>query len=142
MPNRKRVLFLCVGNSCRSQMAEGLLRNIAPDDFEVHSAGANPVGLNRNAVVAMADCGIDISGHRSKSVEEYRDQVLDFVITVCDSAGNASCPVFLGEAGQSLNWPFDDPADAEGTEEEVVAVFKRARDSIRKRLELFVEEQS
>ena len=142
MADKKRVLFLCVGNSCRSQMAEGLLRGIAPDAFEVHSAGAEPAGLNPNAVRVMAEIGIDLSGHRSKSVEEYAEERFDFVATVCDNSPNGPCPVFLGETGKTLHWPFFDPAEAAGTEEEVLDVFRRVRDEIKSKLEAFVEEEA
>ena len=95
MTKRQRVLFLCTGNSARSQMAEGLLRHIAGDQFEVFSAGTRPVGLNPNAVTAMAEIGINISGNRSKSVDEFAGQRFDYVFTVCDNA-KESCPMFPG----------------------------------------------
>ena len=138
MADTKRVLFLCVGNSCRSQMAEGLLRDMAPERFEVHSAGAVASGLSPTAVRVMAELGIDISHQKSKPVEEYAGQTFDCVITVCDRSENNPCPVFLGEAGSRLHWPFEDPAYARGEEEEVLGVFRRVRDQIRDRLEQFV----
>ncbi len=141
MAKKKRVLFLCVGNSCRSQMAEGLLRNLAEHDFAVHSAGAEPAGVNPNAVAVMAEIGIDISWHTSKHVDVFADQEFDYVITVCDSKGNASCPVFLGRVDQQLHWPFEDPPHAQGDAgEEVLNVFRRVRDQIKTRLERFVED--
>jgi arsenate reductase len=142
MADKKRVLFLCVGNSCRSQMAEGLLRKIAPDEFDVHSAGARPAGLNPNAVRVMAEIEIDLSGHRSKAVEEYAGERFDFVATVCDNSAHGPCPVFLGETGEALRWPFFDPAEATGTEEEALDVFRRVRDEIKARLEEFVKEEA
>jgi len=104
----QRVLILCTGNSARSQMAEGLLRHIAGDRFEVFSAGTRPVGLNPNAVTAMAEIGIDISKHRSKSVDEFAGEQFDYVITVCDSA-KESCPIFPG-SGSRIHQSFQDPA--------------------------------
>ncbi|NQT13059.1 MAG: arsenate reductase ArsC [Planctomycetes bacterium] len=140
MADKKRVLFLCVGNSCRSQMAEGLLRGIAPEKFDVHSAGAKPAGLNPNAVRVMAEIGIDLSGQRSKSVEEYAEERFDFVATVCDNSASGPCPVFLGKTGTALHWPFFDPAEAGGSEEELLDVFRRVRDEIKAKLEAFVKE--
>ena len=142
MAKKKRVLFLCVGNSCRSQMAEGLLREIAPDIFDVRSAGARPAGLNPHAVRVMAEIGIDLSGHRSKAVEEYAEERFDFVATVCDNSPGGACPVFLGETGKTLHWPFFDPAEAVGAEDEVLDVFRRVRDQIQAKLEEFVKQEA
>ena len=138
MEAKTRVLFLCVGNACRSQMAEGILRHLAGERFEVHSAGAVPAGLSSRAVKAMAEIGVDISDHVSQSVDDFSGQTFDYVITVCSEAGNSPCPVFVGRAGEKLHWPFDDPAFARGDEEAVSAVFRRVRDEIKARLELFV----
>ncbi|MEA1952507.1 MAG: arsenate reductase ArsC, partial [Planctomycetota bacterium] len=110
MAEKKRVLFLCVGNSCRSQMAEGLLRNAAPDLFGVQSAGSKPAGLSSRAVAVMKELGVDISAQQSKSVDTFQGEQFEYVITVCDESGETQCPVFLGDAGQSLHVPFDDPA--------------------------------
>jgi len=140
MDHKKRVLLLCVGNSCRSQMAEGLLRHMAPERFEVHSAGSMASGVNPTAVRVMAELSIDISGHRSKRVEEFSGRTFDYVVTVCDESEDNPCPVFLGQAGQRLHWPFDDPAYATGNDQQVLAVFRRIRDQIRDRLERFVAE--
>ena len=123
---RSRVLILCTGNSARSQMAEGLLRHLAGDRFEVFSAGTRPVGLNPNAVKAMAELGIDISKHRSKSVDEFAGQQFDYVITVCDNA-KESCPLFPG-GGQRIHQSFEDPAAAPETQK--MEVFRRVRDQI------------
>ena len=136
----KRVLFLCVGNSCRSQMAEGFLRAMASDRFEVGSAGAVASGLNTKAVKVMAESGIDISSQRSKRVEEFTGQEFDYVITVCDSAENNPCPVFLGQAGRQLHWPFEDPAYATGSQEEILGVFRCVRDQIKAKIEHFLKE--
>jgi arsenate reductase len=119
-------------------MAEGLLRNLAADRFEVVSAGTHPVGLNPNAIEAMAEIGIDISGHRTKSVDEFAAQQFDFVFTVCDSAREA-CPIFPGRAHR-IHQSFEDPA-AVAAEQQLPA-FRRVRDQIRKRLEDFIRNES
>ncbi len=125
---KTKVLFLCTGNSARSQMAEGLFRHYAGDQYEVFSAGTNPVGLNPLAVQAMREIGIDISQQRSKNVTEFHGMNIPYVITVCDRA-KESCPIFPGTI-QSLHWSFDDPAEAQGPAEEKLAVFRRVRDEI------------
>jgi arsenate reductase len=132
MSDKKRVLILCTGNSARSQMAEGLLRHDGGGKFEVESAGVEPSHVRPQAVEAMREVGIDISGHRSKSVEEFAGQEFDYVITVCDNA-KEQCPVFPGKT-KRIHWSFDDPAAAEGDEAERLAVFRRVRDEIRERL--------
>jgi arsenate reductase (thioredoxin) len=129
MNNKKRVLILCTGNSARSQMAEGLLRNDAGERFEVESAGTKPSSVRPEAIAAMSELGIDISGHRSKSVKEFDGQKFDYVITVCDSA-RESCPVFFGGA-ERLHHSFDDPAALDGSEEERLDLFRRVRDELR-----------
>jgi arsenate reductase len=122
------VLFLCTGNSCRSQMAEGWLRHLAGDRFEVLSAGTDPVGVNPRAVEVMEEVGIDISRHRSKHVAEFQGRYLPYVITVCDHA-QASCPTDpRGEV--RLHWDFDDPVHAQGPDPERLQVFRRVRDEI------------
>ncbi len=131
---RRRVLFLCTGNSCRSQMAEGWLRHLGGGRYEVLSAGTRPQGLNPLAVRVMAEAGVDISGHTSDPVERYLDRDLDLVVTVCGGA-RESCPVFAGRVAERRHWPFDDPAAARGTQEEVLAVFRRVRDEIRRKVE-------
>lgn len=133
----KRVLILCTGNSARSQMAEGLLRHDGGGQFEVFSAGVEPSHVRPQAVEAMREIGIDISGHRSKSVDEFLGQEFDYVITVCDNA-NERCPVFPGKT-KRIHWSFDDPAAAGGDEAAKLAVFRRVRDEIRHRLRLFIE---
>lgn len=132
----KRVLILCTGNSARSQMAEGVLRNIAGDRFEVFSAGTRPVGLNPLAVEVMREIGIDISHHRSKSVDEFVGQQFDYIITVCDNA-RESCPVFPG-SGQPIHHSFPDPAALSGCRQS--AAFRQVRDLIRYWLAQFVRE--
>jgi len=132
---KERVLILCTGNSARSQMAEGLLRYIADDRFDVESAGTYASFVRPQAIAAMAEIGIDISGHRSKCLDEFRDEAFDYVITVCDNA-NESCPVFPGPA-KRIHWSFDDPAEATGSEAEIMAEFCRVRDQIHKKLTEF-----
>ena len=133
---KTRVLFLCTGNSCRSQMAEGALRKIAGDRFEAASAGTSPTQINPNAVRVMAEIEIDITDQRSKSVVEMFGEQFDYVVTVCDHAREA-CPVFPG-ATRKLHWSFDDPASAEGSEEERLEVFRRVRDEIVSSIQEFV----
>lgn len=123
---KQRVLILCTGNSARSQMAEGLLRHLAGDRFEVFSAGTRPVGLHPNAVTAMSEIGIDISGHRSKSVDEFTGQRFDYVITVCDRA-KESCPIFP-DGGKRLHRDFEDPAAT--PQERQLDAFRQVRDQI------------
>src|ERR1051326_7679852 len=130
---KKRVLFLCTGNSARSQMAEGLLRHLAGEEFEVYSAGTNPKGLHNASIAAMNEIGIDISQHRSKALDEFLGQGFDYVITVCDRA-KQQCPVFPGAT--PIHWGFDDPAEA--PEQQQSQAFRRARDEILRRLRLFL----
>ncbi len=126
---RQRVLFICTHNSARSQMAEGLLKAFYGDRYEAYSAGTQPSGVNPNAVRVMNEIGIDISAHRSKSVDEFRESKFDYVITVCDQA-RETCPFFPG--GRTyLHQGFEDPSEFKGTPEETVAVFRRVRDEIR-----------
>lgn len=125
---KKKVLFLCTGNSCRSQIAEGWLRHYAGDRVEVFSAGTKPAGLNPMAVAVMRECDIDISSHRSKHVDDLTQNDFLFVITVCDSAREA-CPVFPGALYQ-LHWSFEDPAAATGSDTKKLEVFRRVRDQI------------
>jgi arsenate reductase (thioredoxin) len=135
--SRQRVLILCTGNSARSQMAEGLLRNMAGDRFEVFSAGTKPSVVRREAIAAMGELGIDLSGHRSKSIDEFAGQRFDYLITVCDNA-KESCPVFPG-AAKRFHWSFEDPAAAQGTEGEKLAAFRNIRNQIRSKLEAELE---
>jgi len=136
MCERKRVLILCTGNSARSQMAEGLLRHDGGERFEVFSAGVEPSFVRPQAVEAMREIGVDISGQRSKSVEEFAGQEFDYVITVCDNA-NERCPVFPGRT-ERIHWSFEDPAAAAGDEAARLAVFRRVRDEIRERLRSYI----
>ena len=137
MSDRKRVLILCTGNSARSQMAEGLLRHIAGDHFEVASAGVAPTQVRPEAIAAMREIGVDISQHRSKSVDDFAGQEFAYVITVCDNA-NEQCPVFPGNT-KRIHWSFEDPAAAKGDEQSRLAVFRRVRDQVLRQLRLFVD---
>lgn len=130
---RSRVLFLCTHNSARSQMAEGLLRYLAGDRFEAHSAGMEATHVRPLAIRAMDEIGVDISGQESKTLECYLREPFDYVITVCDDA-NEACPFFPG-ARNRLHWSFEDPSRAEGSEEERLVVFRSVRDQIRDRVQ-------
>ena len=138
MSDKKRVLILCSGNSARSQMAEGLLRHDAGERFDVESAGTKPSSVRPEAITAMRELGIDISGQRSKSVTEFDGQHFDYVITVCDNA-RETCPVFFG-AAEKLHHSFEDPpAPMVSTDEERMTVFRRVRDELRAYLRNFAE---
>lgn len=134
-----RVLFLCTGNSARSQMAEALLRHAGGERFEAYSAGTEPKDVHPLAVAAMAELGIDISGQRAKSVAEFLGwPPFAFLITVCDDAA-ANCPAFPG-AGERLHWSLKDPAAAEGSEAERLMAFRHERDNLAKGIATFVRE--
>jgi arsenate reductase len=137
MSDKERILILCTGNSARSQMAEGLLRHDAGERFDVESAGTKPSIVRPEAIAAMKEIGIDISGHRSKHLDEFAGQTFDYVVTVCDNAREA-CPMFFG-AGKRLHHSFDDPAAAEGTAGERFAAFRRVRDELRDYLAEFAQ---
>lgn len=131
MHSKPTVLILCTGNSCRSHMAEGILRAAAGDLVEVQSAGSKPAGyVHPKAIAALAEIGIDISGHHSKHMNEFLEQKVHTVITVCGNADQA-CPIYPGQLHRH-HWGFDDPAHATGTEEEIMADFRRVRDEIRR----------
>ena len=124
------ILILCTGNSCRSHLAEGILRSVAGDILDVHSAGSKPAGyVHPLGVQVMKEIGIDISAHHSKHMNEFLERNVETVITVCGNADQA-CPMFPGQLNRH-HWPFDDPAHATGTEEEILAVFHRVRDEIK-----------
>lgn len=124
-----RILFLCTGNSCRSQMAEGWANSLQGGRIKAFSAGTNPGEVNPLAVKVMAEAGVDISGHRAKHLGEFLGQPFDYVVTLCDGA-HAVCPVFPG-AGKTVHVGFPDPAQAKGAPEEVLAEFRRVRDRLR-----------
>jgi len=125
------VLILCTGNSCRSHLAEGILRAVAGDILDVQSAGSKPAGyIHPLAIAALKEIDIDISAHRSKAMTEFMDKKVETVITVCGNA-DAACPIFPGQVNRH-HWPFEDPAHATGTDEEKMAVFRRVRNEIRR----------
>ncbi|TAK13657.1 MAG: ArsR family transcriptional regulator [Anaerolineae bacterium] len=135
-----KMIFLCSGNSARSQMAEAFLRHHAGDDFEVYSAGTEPKGMNPYTVRAMDELGIDMSGHHSKSVREFLGHMnFGYVITVCDDA-EENCPAVFLSQGQHLHWSFEDPAKAAGSDEEVLAKFRGVRDQINNRIQAWLTE--
>jgi arsenate reductase len=132
-----RVLFVCTHNSARSQIAEALLKRYGGDDFEVHSAGTEVTRVNPYALRVIEEAGVDWSGARSKSINEFLAQRFDYVITVCDRA-RATCPVFPGSSN-TLHWGLDDPSEAEGTDEEKLAAFRRTATEVSARLRPFIE---
>ena len=134
----KRVLVLCTGNSCRSQIAEGYLRHFAEKDWDIYSAGIETHGVNLRAIEVMKEDGIDISGHRSNNIDEYKDLKFDYIITVCDNA-NENCPFFPDKAERFHN-NFPDPAKVTGTEEGIMGEFRRVRDMIKEYSKGFVED--
>jgi arsenate reductase (thioredoxin) len=133
----KRILVLCTGNSARSQMGEGLFRHEGRGAYEVASAGTRPGRIRPEAIAAMKELGIDISRHRSKSVNEFEGQSFDYVVTVCDNARD-NCPVFPAGT-ERIHWSFEDPASVQGTEEERLAAFRRIRDQIHDNVKAFLE---
>jgi arsenate reductase len=133
MKTKKRVLFLCTGNSARSQIAEGILRHLAGDEYDVFSAGTTPKGLHPLSVEVMKESGIDVSKYVSKDLTRFLGQSFDYVITVCDRA-RQQCPVFPSAA--PIHWGFDDPAEADLPVQ--LEVFRRVRDEIRQRIRLFL----
>ncbi|HAG22593.1 MAG: hypothetical protein PWR02_1494 [Synergistales bacterium] len=137
MTKKLKVLFLCTGNSCRSQMAEGWSRFLKADVIDAWSAGIDPTKVNPKAIQVMAEAGVDISGQKSKHVESLMDIPFDVVITLCKDARD-TCPIFPGEA-KVVHHGFDDPARAEGSEEEILAFFRRVRDEIREFVETLPE---
>lgn len=133
---KQRLLVICTGNSARSQMGEGLFRQLGGDRFEVFSAGTRPISVRGEAIAVMAEIGIDISDQRSKSVDEFAGREFDVVITVCDDAREA-CPVFPG-GGTRLHWSFEDPAKESGPESARLAAFRAVRDQIHRRILAFL----
>jgi len=132
-------MFLCSGNSARSQMAEGWLRHLAGDGFDVVSAGTEPASVNRLAIAAMAERGVDISAHTSKPVAQFLGETFHVLITVCDNA-KEKCPIFPGVL-KRIHWPLDDPAAAVGGDAERLMVFRRIRDEIEARVRGWLQEQ-
>ena len=138
MSEKKSILVLCTGNSARSQMAEGLLKDICKGEYEVYSAGTKPSIVRPEAIKVLAELGIDISENRSQSVDEFSDKEIDYVLTVCDNA-QENCPYFPAKT-KIIHHSFDDPADVEGDEETRVAAFRKIRDEIREYLPKFLNE--
>jgi arsenate reductase len=132
-----KVLVLCTGNSCRSQMAEGFLRAALGGNDLVASAGIEPHGLNPRAVEVMREVGIDISSHTSNDINRYLNHSFDYVITVCDNAAKR-CPTFPG-SGIRLHWPFDDPAQVTGSDDHILAEFRRVRDEIHRKIDEWLD---
>lgn len=139
MEKKPLVYFLCTGNSCRSQIADGFLKALGSDQYEVKSAGLEAHGLNPRAVQTMKEAGIDISQHTSDVIDSEALQEADYIITLCGHA-NDHCPVVRNDKAQRWHWGFDDPAKATGTEEEIMAQFREVRDSIKLRIEQFLKE--
>ena len=137
MKSKKRVLFLCTGNSARSQMAEGILRHLAGNEYDVVSAGTTPRGVHRQTIEVMKESGIDVSEHTSKDVGQFVGESFDYVITVCDPA-KQQCPVFPGST--PIHWGFDDPADADVPRQP--ETFRRVRDEILQRILMFIRENN
>ena len=137
---KKRVLVLCTGNSARSQMGEGLFRAEGGATLDVFSAGTKPGSVRPEAITVMKEIGIDISGHRSKSVDEFAGQSFDYVVTVCDNARD-NCPVFPAGT-ERIHWGFEDPAAVEGSEGERLSAFRRIRDQIHERVKAFFRDQA
>lgn len=136
---KKLVYFLCTGNSCRSQIADGFLKVLGSDKYEVKSAGLEAHGLNPRAIQVMREAGVDISEHTSDVIDPEILKKADYIITLCGHA-NDNCPVVRNDKSERWHWGFDDPAKAIGTEEEIIAKFREVRDSIKNRIEKFVKE--
>lgn len=133
MSEKKKILILCTGNSARSQMAEGLLKHICQDEFEINSAGTQPSIVRPEAIKVLGEIGIDISKNRSKSVDEFSGQIMDFVLTVCDNA-KENCPYFPSKT-KMVHQSFEDPAIVAGDEETMLAAFRKVRDELRRYFE-------
>ena len=140
MTKKTRILVLCTGNSCRSQMAEGLFRHYGSNQIEVYSAGLEPRGINPRAIQVMHEIGVDISRHTSDHLSNYLGQAFDYVITLCDNAA-ANCPVFPG-GRTKLHWPFADPGEAIGSEAEILRHFRSVRDQIAVRIKAWLSEET
>ncbi|OGP69043.1 MAG: hypothetical protein A2170_06200 [Deltaproteobacteria bacterium RBG_13_53_10] len=140
MAEAKKILFICTGNSIRSQMAEGLMKALGGEGWIVQSAGMLPSFVHPLAVRVMMEIGIDISDQKSKSADKFVNEAFDIIITLCDHAA-ASCPTFPGQ-GKRLHWPIEDPVGATGPTEERLVLFRKARDEIKKRIEAFLKSES
>ena len=138
--NKKKVIFICTGNACRSQMAEGLLRHMAGDKFEVYSAGSHPSRLHPASVAVMAEWNIDITHHTSEPINDYLETGIDIVITVCDNAQQI-CPTFPGNV-KRIHWGLDDPYHGWGAEPEDLLPYRETRDELKDRIKVFLTEQN
>jgi len=138
--NKKKVIFICTGNACRSQMAEGLLRHMAGDKFEVYSAGSHPSRLHPASVAVMAEWGIDIARHTAEPIDDYLETGIDIVITVCDNAQQI-CPTFPGNV-KRIHWGLDDPYHGWGAEPEDLLPYREIRDELKDRIKVFLTEQN
>ena len=137
--NKTKVIFICTGNSCRSQMAEGLLRDMAGDRFEVFSAGSHPSRLHPASIIVMAELEIDISNHSADSIDKYLDKDIDIVITVCDNARQV-CPVFSGNV-KRIHWSIDDPFHGWGAEPSDLIPYREIREILKDHLESFINQE-
>ena len=137
--NKTKVIFICTGNSCRSQMAEGLLRDMAGNRFEVFSAGSHPSRLHPASIIVMAELEIDISNHSADSIDEYLDKNIDIIITVCDNARQV-CPVFPGNV-KRIHWSIDDPFHGWGAEPSDLIPYRETRETLKDRLESFINRE-
>lgn len=140
--SKKRVLFLCNENSCRSQMAEGFLKALAPGTFEAYSAGTVATFVNPLAQAVMAEEGVDIARQRSKSISDFEGWEFDYVITVCGESQSKTCPAFTGAVGKREAWDIEDPAAVRGRDSEIVDAFRESRDEIRERVRGLIEENT
>ena len=138
--DKKKVFFICTGNACRSQMAEGLLRHMAGNKFEVYSAGSHPSRLHPASVAVMAERNIDIAHHTSETINDYLETGIDIVITVCDNAQQI-CPTFPGNV-QRIHWGLDDPYHGWGAEPEDLLPYRETRDELKDRIKVFLTEQN
>ena len=138
--DKKKVIFICTGNACRSQMAEGLLRHMAGEKFEVYSAGSHPSRLHPASVAVMAEWNIDITHHTSEPINDYLETGIDIVITVCDNAQQI-CPTFPGNV-QRIHWGLDDPYHGWGAEAEDLLPYREIRDELKDRIKIFLTEQN
>jgi arsenate reductase len=137
MKDKINILFLCTGNSCRSQIAEGWARHLKGDVINAYSAGISPIGVSSRAIKVMAEAGVDISAHKSQYIDEFSEIDFDYVITLCDNAAE-NCPAFPGKA-TIIHKPFEDPYFAAGSEEEIMATFRKVRDNIKTFIETLPE---
>ena len=138
--DKKKVIFICTGNACRSQMAEGLLRHLAGDKFKVYSAGSHPSHLHPASIAVMAEWGIDIAHHTSEPIDDYLEAGIDIAITVCDNA-QQSCPTFPGNV-ERIHWGLDDPYHSWGADPEDLPPYRETRDELKERIEGFITEQN